>query len=412
MDELAYDERRLRQWLAGEARGFSRRTFLALGAAVTAASIVDVRSAHARPAARSSSRCRPSCSPCSAPTPRCAGRRCATRATSCRSTGSSCATTPAPRSSTPATWRLEVFGAGLRGGAGVLLAATTCARLPAETRSRSAVECAGNGRSYFTTQQGQTVSGTAWGLGAVGVARWRGVRLSTVLRQAGLSPAAPSTCMPTGLDPNYVTGGVDLGPVRRPMPVAQGPRRRAARLRDERRAAAARPRPPGARWWCRAGSASPRSSGWAGSRSSAEPLFSPWNTQFYRLFGPGFPADGPAVRPPGRSRARSSWTRARPLPAGRRTALTRPLLVGRRPDPRTSRSAPTAADAGAGPARSARPARPGSAGSSTGGPPPGAHELLRPRHRRPRQHPAGRGPLQHPRLPLRRRGPASRSPRS
>src|SRR5690242_15152113 len=34
--EASYDAQRLRQWQAGEARGFSRRTFLALAAAVGA----------------------------------------------------------------------------------------------------------------------------------------------------------------------------------------------------------------------------------------------------------------------------------------------------------------------------------------------------------------------------------------
>lgn len=59
------------------------------------------------------------------------------------------------------TWRLEVFGAGLRGGPRSFSLAEL-RRLPAETRSVT-VECAGNGRGHFTTQQGQTVSGTAWG---------------------------------------------------------------------------------------------------------------------------------------------------------------------------------------------------------------------------------------------------------
>src|SRR3712207_7461646 len=53
---------------------------------------------------------------------------------------------------------------------------------PYTTLFRSFVECAGNGRRFFSSQQRQTVSGTAWGLGAVGVARWLGVRLATVLQ--------------------------------------------------------------------------------------------------------------------------------------------------------------------------------------------------------------------------------------
>lgn len=79
------------------------------------------------------------------------------------------------------------------------------AGLPAVTRT-AFVECAGNGRSYYTTQQGETVTGTAWTLGAIGVARWRGVRLSDVLRRAGLSPYAVDV-QPRGLDAEYVSGG-------------------------------------------------------------------------------------------------------------------------------------------------------------------------------------------------------------
>ena len=54
----------------------------------------------------------------------------------------------------------------------------------------SFVECTGNGRSFFGSQQGQTVSGTAWTLGAIGVTRWRGVPLSALLDRAGLRRSA------------------------------------------------------------------------------------------------------------------------------------------------------------------------------------------------------------------------------
>ena len=80
------------------------------------------------------------------------------------------------------------------------------------------VECTGNGRSYFTTQQGQTVSGTAWTLGAVGTVRWSGVRLRDVLASVGLAPDAVSI-QATGLDDPFVSGGTDYGRVRRPFPV-------------------------------------------------------------------------------------------------------------------------------------------------------------------------------------------------
>jgi DMSO/TMAO reductase YedYZ molybdopterin-dependent catalytic subunit len=215
------------------------------------------------------------------------------------------------------TWRLTVTGAGLRGGP-VELSLRDLRRLPSET-AVTTVECAGNGRSFFTTQQSQTVSGTAWRLGAVGVARWRGVRLSTVLRRAGLSHRAVDV-LPAGLDPNYVTGGVDLGPVRRPMPVGKA-------LDDVLLAHEMNGEPLPSdhghpvrlvvpHW---IGIASIK---WVGTiEVSDEPLFSPWNTQFYRLFGPEFPAAGQAFD---RQVIKSAFELdfgAR-LPAGRTTRLT------------------------------------------------------------------------------------------
>jgi DMSO/TMAO reductase YedYZ molybdopterin-dependent catalytic subunit len=121
------------------------------------------------------------------------------------------------------TWRLKLFGTGLRGAptatAPVELTYQDLLDLPADTVT-ARIECAGNGRSFFTSQQNQTVSGTPWQLGAVGVARWRGVRLATILERAGLRRAAVDV-LPRGLDPDYVTGGVNLGPVRRPLPVSK-----------------------------------------------------------------------------------------------------------------------------------------------------------------------------------------------
>ncbi|CAM5409154.1 hypothetical protein SCALM49S_08165 [Streptomyces californicus] len=91
--------------------------------------------------------------------------------------------------------------------------------LPAVTRT-AFVECAGNGRAFFTSQQGQAVTGTAWTLGAIGTARWRGVRLADVLRRAGIGRHAVDV-LPRGLDAEVVTDGVNLGRVRRPLPVAK-----------------------------------------------------------------------------------------------------------------------------------------------------------------------------------------------
>jgi DMSO/TMAO reductase YedYZ molybdopterin-dependent catalytic subunit len=221
------------------------------------------------------------------------------------------------------SWRLRLFGAGLRGAptrdAPIELSLADLLRLPAETYS-AFLECAGNGRSFFTTQQHQTVTGTAWKLGAVGVARWRGVRLRTVLRRAGLTPAAVDV-LPAGLDPDFVSAGVNLGPVRRPLPVAKA-------LDDVLLAYEMNGEPllpdhgspvrlvvPN---WI--GIASIK---WVGEIEVADqPLFSPWNTQFYRYFGAGFPPEG---SPPLTEQVvKSAFELPFPatLPAGRTSLLT------------------------------------------------------------------------------------------
>jgi DMSO/TMAO reductase YedYZ molybdopterin-dependent catalytic subunit len=50
----------------------------------------------------------------------------------------------------------------------------------------SVVECAGNGRAFYEPP----VPGLQWGNGAVGNARWRGVRLADVLKRAGIKDSA------------------------------------------------------------------------------------------------------------------------------------------------------------------------------------------------------------------------------
>lgn len=193
------------------------------------------------------------------------------------------------------TWRLRVFGTGLVGAPtrdnAVSFSYDDLRALPAETVT-AFVECAGNGRSFFTTQQGMTVSGTAWKLGAAGVARWRGVRLATVLARAGLTDAAVDV-MPRGLDPDFVEDGVNLGRVRRPLPVAKA-------LHDVLLAYEmnGEPLPPDHGFPLRVivpGWVGVSSIKWVGDiEVSDQPLFSPWNTQFYRLFGPSYPPGGSA----------------------------------------------------------------------------------------------------------------------
>ncbi|WP_082857570.1 sulfite oxidase [Amycolatopsis regifaucium] len=299
-DEATYDRTRFTQWRAGEARGdgLSRRTLLRLtaGGGLALAAFGSLPSGTASAAA-----------PIVKPLPpeffEVYGTNAETRWEALSGQGY---LTPIDRffvrnhTSTPLidarSWRLKLFGTGLRGAPTadrpVEFAYADLLRLPSETIT-SAIECAGNGRNFFTSQQGQTVSGTAWKLGAVGVARWRGVRLATVLAKAGLTRHAVDV-LPEGLDADYVTAGENLGKVRRPLPVAKA-------LQDVLLAYEmnGRPLPPDHGHPVRLVVPS-----WVGISSikwlgrievSETPLFSPWNTRYYRLLGPGYPVEGTVV---------------------------------------------------------------------------------------------------------------------
>jgi DMSO/TMAO reductase YedYZ molybdopterin-dependent catalytic subunit len=332
--EERYDRIRARQWLAGAARGpgLSRRDLLrAAGAgavAVGLAGLPGTRPAVADPLPP------PPAGPILKPLPpdlfTVFGSNAETKWAALRGVGYH---VPVDRffvrdhTSTPLidrdTWRLRLYGTGLRGAptrdAPIELSFADLARLPSESYS-ALLECAGNGRSFFTSQQGQTVTGTAWKLGAVGVARWRGVRLGTVLRRAGLARAAVDV-QPVGLDPHFVSGGVDLGSVRRPLPVAKA-------LDDVLLAYEMNGAPllsdhgfpvrlvvPN---WV--GIASIK---WVGEiEVSDQPLFSPWNTQFYRYFGAAYPPGGSP--PLTRQVVKSAFELPFPatLPAGRTARLT------------------------------------------------------------------------------------------
>ncbi|MDS0136164.1 MULTISPECIES: sulfite oxidase [unclassified Amycolatopsis] len=290
-EETAYDRGRLAQWRAGEARlpGLSRRDLLRLTAAGGLALAVPGTAAAAAGG--------PIVKPLPPELFDVHGSNAETRWEAMSGQGY---LTPVDRffvrdhTSTPVldadTWRLRLFGSGLRKPAE--LSYRELRALPSETIT-AFIECAGNGRSFFTSQQGQTVAGTAWKLGAVGVARWRGVRLATVLARAGLTRHAVDV-LPEGLDADYVTAGVNLGKVRRPLPVAKA-------LEDVLLAYEmnGQPLPPDHGFPVRlvvpswAGIASIK---WLGRiEVSATPLVSPWNTQYYRLLGPDYPAEGTLV---------------------------------------------------------------------------------------------------------------------
>lgn len=185
------------------------------------------------------------------------------------------------------TWRLWLHGSGLRTPRS--LSYEELLALPCTTVD-AAIECAGNGRAFFESQQGERTPGIPWRLGGVGVARWRGVPLSTVLGLAGVTTDAVEV-MPRGLDAHYVENGVDLGPVRRPLPIAKA-------LDDVLIAYEmnGRPLPPDHGFPARL-----VVPGWSGIASikwlggievSAAPLSSPWSTRLYRMHGPGYPAEG------------------------------------------------------------------------------------------------------------------------
>ncbi|MFF3617580.1 sulfite oxidase [Streptomyces sp. NPDC002580] len=295
--EADYDRRRLRQWLAGDARadGVSRRRLLTLLAATAAGTAIgSTRPAHAVGG-----------SIVKALPPEWfieRGTNAETRWEALRGTGHH---TPNElffvrnHTSTPVLaaddWRLRLWGSGLRGTPGedrpVEFGYDDLRAMPSVTRT-AFVECAGNGRSYYTAQQGETVTGTTWTLGAIGVARWRGVRLADVLRRAGLSPHAVDV-QPRGLDAEYVSGGESLGRVRRPLPLSKAldDVLLAYEMNGERlpydHGHPVRVLVPS---WV--GIASIK---WVGDiEVSAQPLFSPWNTTFYRLFGPSHPDGGSA----------------------------------------------------------------------------------------------------------------------
>ncbi|MFF2572045.1 sulfite oxidase [Streptomyces sp. NPDC058084] len=220
-----------------------------------------------------------------------------------------------------ADWRLTVWGDGLHGRTPVHFTYGQLRDLPPVTRT-ALIECAGNGRSLYATQQGEVVSGTPWTLGAIGAARWRGARLSDVLRLAGIAADAVDV-QPRGLDAPYVTGGVDLGRVRRPMSVTKA-------LDDVILA------------YEMNGEPLPYDHGhpvrlvvphWVGIASikwlgdievSRTPLASPWSTDYYRLFGPAHPPGGSA--PLTRQTLKSAYE----LPFGAHLETGRPYrLAGR-----------------------------------------------------------------------------------
>ncbi len=101
---------------------------------------------------------------------------------------------PIPRVDTEA-WHLEVTGQVVRR---MRLSLHDLRALPSIARTIT-LECAGNGRTLMSP----IPPGTPWGLGAVGVARFAGVRLADVLGLAGVNPSAVDLVF-TGADGGHV----------------------------------------------------------------------------------------------------------------------------------------------------------------------------------------------------------------
>src|SRR6185436_10267574 len=85
---------------------------------------------------------------------------------------------PVPAALDGATWTLQIEG---EVATPATLSMDDLRRMPSTTIT-STLECAGNGRAFYDP----AVAGIQWGKGAVGTARWKGVRMADVLKRAGL----------------------------------------------------------------------------------------------------------------------------------------------------------------------------------------------------------------------------------
>jgi DMSO/TMAO reductase YedYZ molybdopterin-dependent catalytic subunit len=100
-----------------------------------------------------------------------------------------------------ASWRLQVDG---EVATPVTLTLDELRGMPATTLTVT-LECAGNGRAFYSP----AVAGIQWDRGAVGTARWTGVRLADILRRAGAKPTGKFVLMngadmPPGTMPDFV----------------------------------------------------------------------------------------------------------------------------------------------------------------------------------------------------------------
>ena len=112
---------------------------------------------------------------------------------------------PTPRID-PANYKLEIVGDGVSRPRS--FSYDQLLSMPSISIIR-AVECAGNGRSFYQTAYGKEASGTQWKLGGIGVAEWTGVPMREVLDRAGVKSTAKDV-MPISLDEKKVQRPIPL----------------------------------------------------------------------------------------------------------------------------------------------------------------------------------------------------------
>ncbi|HTY82106.1 MAG TPA: sulfite oxidase [Dehalococcoidales bacterium] len=183
------------------------------------------------------------------------------------------------------TWSLSVSGDGVANP--ITLTYDDLLAMPATTVTRY-VECAGNGRSFFSSLLNNPAQGGQWHLGAYGIADWTGVKLSDILNRAGIKSNAVDV-MPAGFDSLNV---------RRPMPVSKA--MEADTIVAYMMNGDILPIDHGF-------PARVLTPGWVGVSNikwvnkitvSTTPQFSDWNTSLYILIGPDYQPQGQQLGPP------------------------------------------------------------------------------------------------------------------
>ncbi|MGQ0734470.1 MAG: sulfite oxidase [Acidobacteriota bacterium] len=108
---------------------------------------------------------------------------------------------PVPPGLDASSWTLSIDG---EVDSAITISVDDLRRLP-EASVTTALECAGNGRAFFDPP----VAGIQWAKGAIGNARWTGVRLADVLKRVGVRSSARFLIMngadrPLGTMPDFV----------------------------------------------------------------------------------------------------------------------------------------------------------------------------------------------------------------